>query len=49
MLNALSGIGALQDQLVRTNELLEQVLGELTRVNDEGLRQVVEELRKQNP
>ena len=28
---------------------VEQVLNELTRVNDEGLRQVVEELRKQNP
>ncbi|SDS81309.1 hypothetical protein SAMN04488570_2759 [Nocardioides scoriae] len=48
MLNALSGIGALQDQLVRTNELLDQVLSELKRVNDEGLTQVVEELRRQN-
>ncbi len=47
MLNGISGIGALQDQLVRTNELLEQVLSELTRVNDEGLTKVVEELRRQ--
>ena len=49
MLNGISGIGALQDQLVRTNELLEQVLKELTRVNDEGLTKVVEELRRQHP
>lgn len=49
MLKDLSGVGALQESLARTNALLEQVLGELTRVNDEGLRQVVAELRKQNP
>lgn len=47
MLKDLSGVGALQEQLTRTNALLEQVLAELTRVNDEGLKQVVEELRRQ--
>lgn len=47
MLKDLSGVGALQDSLARTNDLLEQVLAELRETNGVRLEAVVEELRKQ--
>jgi hypothetical protein len=48
MLGDLAGTGALHDALETTNGLLEQVLTELRRVNDERLAAVTSELRRLN-
>ena len=45
MLGDLAGIGPVKDALMTTNALLEKVLAELQRTNDEKLSAVVEELR----
>ncbi|GAB3665175.1 hypothetical protein GCM10027596_30900 [Nocardioides korecus] len=45
MLNNLSGIGAVQDALATTNELLAAVLAELQQTNAVRLEAVAEELR----
>ena len=48
MLNNLSGIGAVQDALATTNELLAAVLSELQQTNAVRLEAVAEELRALN-
>lgn len=48
MLGDLAGTGALRDALDTTNTLLEQVLTELRRVNDERLAAVTSELQRLN-
>ena len=45
MLGDLAGIGPVRDALMTTNALLEKVLHELQRTNDEKLSAVVDELR----
>lgn len=48
MLNNLSGIGAVQEALSTTNELLAQVLAELKETNDRRLAALDEQLSALN-
>ena len=48
MLGDLAGIGPVRDALVTTNTLLEQVLTELRRTNEQRLDTVATELRTVN-
>jgi hypothetical protein len=48
MLKDLSGVGALQDSLATTNELLAAVLAELKETNSQRLESIASELRALN-
>jgi hypothetical protein len=48
MLKDLSGVGALQDSLATTNELLAAVLAELKETNSQRLESIAGELRTLN-
>jgi outer membrane murein-binding lipoprotein Lpp len=48
MLKDISGVGALQDALTRTNELLAAVLDELKETNSQRLDEIATELRSLN-